>query len=226
MCGRFTQAYTWQELVALYRLAQPAVNLQARYNVCPTDPIDVVRPREGGLELVSMRWGLVPWWWKKPLKALPPTINARAEGIADKPMFRDAFKRGRCVIPTSGYYEWEPTPAGKQPYYISATDGAPLSMAGLWDQWKNVETGEPVRSCTIIVTAANSLTGAIHDRMPALLEPRSIEAWLSGTAGPEILKPAPAEALRLWPVSKRVNKSTTPGDDPTLIEPVAPDAAK
>jgi putative SOS response-associated peptidase YedK len=149
------------------------------------------------------------------MKEAPPTFNARAESISDKPMFRDAFKRSRCVIPASGYYEWKPTPAGKQPYYISAADGSVLSMAGLCDQWKDRETGERVHSCT----------REIHDRMPALLGPDQIEAWVSGTAGTEILKPAPDAALRMWPVSKRVSKSTTPGDDPTLIEEVKLDAA-
>lgn len=126
MCGRFTQAYTWRELVDLYRLTQPAVNLRPRYNVCPTDTVDVVMPREGGLGLVPMRWGLIPWWWKKPKKELPATFNARAESVAEKPMFRDAFKRSRCIIPASGYYEWKPTPTGKQPYYITAADRSAL----------------------------------------------------------------------------------------------------
>ena len=109
--------------------------------------------------------------------------------------------------------------------WITSGDGSVLSMAGLCDQWKDRETGERVHSCTIIVTAANALTREIHDRMPALLGPDQIEAWVSGTAGTEILKPAPDAALRLWPVSKRVSKSTTPGDDPTLIEEITLDAA-
>ncbi len=210
--------------MSLYRLTQPAVNLQARYNICPTDPVDVVMPREGSPGLVQMRWGLIPWWWKKSKKEMPATFNARAETIADKPMFRDAFKRSRCIIPTSGYYEWKPRPTGKQPYYITAADGSPLSIAGLWDQWKDIETGEPVRSCTIIVTAANAPAGEIHDRMPVLLAPHQIDPWVNGTAGSDVLKPAPDDALRIWPVSRRVNKSTTAGGDPTLIDEVALDA--
>ncbi|MGP0089889.1 MAG: SOS response-associated peptidase [Xanthobacteraceae bacterium] len=166
--------------MSLYRLTQPPVNLQARYNICPTDPVDVVMPREGGPGLVQMRWGLIPWRWKKSKKEMPATFNARAQTIADKPMFRDAFKRSRCIIPTSGYYEWKPTPTGKQPYYITAVDGSPLSIARLWDQWKDIETGEPVRSCTIIVTAANAVTGEIHDRMPVVLEPHQIDPWVDG----------------------------------------------
>jgi putative SOS response-associated peptidase YedK len=102
MCGRFTNRLTWREIVALYRLSVPATperNLPARYNICPTDTIDVVIEREGKRELVPMRWGLVPWWWKKKAKEAPATFNARAETVAEKPMFRDAFKRSRCLIP-------------------------------------------------------------------------------------------------------------------------------
>jgi len=110
--------------------------------VAPTDPVDVVKlATGGGTELVSMRWGLVPWWWKKPLKQLPASFNARAETVADKPIFRDAYRRGRCVIPASGDYEWLPMPTGKQPYYYIARDGSPLSIAGVWDAWKDIETG-------------------------------------------------------------------------------------
>jgi len=218
MRGRFTQAYTWHELVALYRLTQPPVNLQAHFNIAPTDTVDVVAMRDGKAEL-AMRWGLIPRWWKKPIKQLPATFNARAETVATKPMFRDAFKRSRCVIPASGYYEWQPTPTGKQPYYITSTDDAVLSFAGLSDQWHNAETGERVASCTIIVTEANDATRAIHGRMPAVLAEPDVDAWLAGAAGPELLRPAPSDSLRLWPVSRRVNR-TGQADDPSLIEPV------
>ena len=119
MCGRFTNRLTWREIVALYRLSVPATperNLPARYNICPTDTIDTVVEEDGKRDLVPMRWGLVPWWWKKRVKDVPATFNARAETISEKPMFRDAFKRRRCLIPASGYYEWQSTPTGKQPY--------------------------------------------------------------------------------------------------------------
>jgi len=100
MCGRFTQRYSWSELHDLYGLAGPARNLQPHYNIAPTDPVDVIKSVDGGgAELVPMRWGLIPYWWKKPLKQLPATFNARAESIVDKPMFRDAFKRHRCITP-------------------------------------------------------------------------------------------------------------------------------
>jgi putative SOS response-associated peptidase YedK len=220
MCGRFTQHYTWRELAALYRLTQPAINLQPRYNVAPTTIIDVVIPRGGDrLELVPMRWGLIPSWWKKTAKEVPSTFNARAETVATKPMFRAAFKRSRCLIPASGYYEWQPTPNGKQPYYISAADGSVLSFAGLWDEWQDIETSEIVKSCTIIVTDANELTRKIHDRMPVVLSSKQLPAWLAGAAGSELLKPAPENLLQMWPVSRKVNRVGN-DSDAALIHPL------
>jgi putative SOS response-associated peptidase YedK len=183
VCGRFTQAYTWRELVELYGLTQPARNLEPHYNIAPTDTVEVVAQRDGKRELASMRWGLIPWWWKRPLKELPSTFNARAETVATKPMFRDAFRRSRCVIPASGYYEWQPTPTGKQPFYITSAGDAVLSFAGLRDEWRTPEAGERIASCTVVVTAANALTRAIHDRMPVVLAERDVEPWLSGTPG-------------------------------------------
>jgi len=223
MCGRFVQRYSWHEVQDLYELPDgPARNLQAHYNVAPTDPVEVVRQAPGGApELVSMRWGLVPWWWKKPLKQLPASFNARAETVVDKPMFRDAFKRNRCIIPASGYYEWLKKPDGRQPYFMSAAEGGVLSFAGLWDRWKNPETGDPVISCTIIVTDANALTRPIHDRMPVVLDKADIVPWLSGKTGIELLKPAAEDRLRMWRVSRRVDKTGTGDDDPTLVDEVA-----
>src|ERR1700731_4175838 len=114
MCGRFTEGYTWGEIHDLYGLTGAARNLQTHYNNAPTDTVDVVKPADGGApELVSKRWGLIPYWWKKPLKQLPATFNARAESVADKPMFRDPFRRHRCIIPASGYYEWIARPDGQ-----------------------------------------------------------------------------------------------------------------
>jgi putative SOS response-associated peptidase YedK len=173
MCGRFTVKATWAELIALYRLTMdaPPHDLRPRYNVCPTDPMDVVTAAEGKREVVIMRWGLIPWWWSKRLKELRmATFNARAETVETKPVFRDAFKRARCLIPMSGYYEWQNTPSGKQPWYFTARDGSPiLTAAGLWDEWKNRETGARLKSCTMIITESNGFAAQIHDRMPAFL---------------------------------------------------------
>ena len=123
MCGRATYKLTWEEIVALYRLTldQPAVNTRARYNVCPTTTIDTILDQDGKRRLERMRWGLIPSWWSKPLKEMKlATFNARAETVTTKPMFRSAFKRNRCLIPVSGYYEWQDTPGGKQPWYFTA----------------------------------------------------------------------------------------------------------
>jgi putative SOS response-associated peptidase YedK len=210
MCGRFTNRLTWREIVALYRLSVPATperNLPARYNICPTTMIDVVIEHDAKRELVPMRWGLIPSWWKKTVKEAPSTFNARAETVAEKPMFRSAFKRSRCLIPASGYYEWQNTPTGKQPYYYTARDGSPLTFAGLWDEWKDIETGEPLKSCIIIITNANELASKVHNRMPVLLSPDEFEPWLSGQAGTEILNRASELALQVRPVSRRVNSS-------------------
>jgi putative SOS response-associated peptidase YedK len=142
------------------------------------------------------------------------TFNARAETVPTKPTFRDAFKRNRCLIPASGYYEWLPTPGGKQPYYYTAHDCAPLTFAGLWDEWKDAKTGAPLKSCTMIVTNANALATKVHDRMPVLLQPpKDFDCWLAGTSGTELFKPAPDDYLQVWPVSRRVNSSRAPGDD-------------
>jgi putative SOS response-associated peptidase YedK len=224
MCGRFTNRLTWREIVALYRLTVPTTperNMPARYNICPTAMIDAVIGRDGKRELVPMRWGLIPSWWKKTAKEIPSTFNARAETVAVKPMFRAAFKRSRCLIPASGYYEWKTTPSGKRPYYYTARDGSPLTIAALWDEWINVETGEPLKSCTMIVTSANALAAKIHDRMPVLLQSGDFDAWLGVRAGIEILKPPADGLLQVWAVSPRVNSSRAPGDDPTLIDRVA-----
>lgn len=221
MCGRFTQQYTWRELQELYALVGAARNLKPRYNIAPTTDIDVVVNSRDGRVLVPVRWGLIPAWWNKTVKELPASFNARAETVVSKPMFRDAFAHHRCIVPASGYYEWKPTDAGRMPYYISAADGGVLSFAGVWDRWKNRATGEPVNSCTIIVTDANGLTRPIHHRMPAVLEPGDIDAWMSGRGGVELLRPATDAMLRMWPVSTRVNRATPEGDeDATLIEQV------
>jgi putative SOS response-associated peptidase YedK len=221
MCGRFTTKMTWAELIALYRLTMnaPPHNLPPRYNICPTDPIDVVRETGGQRELVPMRWGLVPHWWSKPLNELrAATFNARAETVETKPFFRDAFRHNHCLIPMSGYYEWQNTPAGKQPWYYTGRQGSALTAAGLWDTWRNPDTGGQLLSCTMIVTEPNAIAAEIHDRMPVLLTQDQFEPWLSGTAGIEYLKPAPNDLLQKWPVSRRVNSSKACADDASLIE--------
>lgn len=220
MCARFTQAYSWTEVQAFLSLIGAPRNLRPRYNIAPTTSVDVVRlDADGRRALVAMRWGLVPFFWKKSLKDVPATFNARAETVAEKPMFRGAFKNRRCIIPASGFFEWTGEKGEKTPHLFTAADGSPvLAFAGLWDRWTNPE-GEEVLSCTIVVSGASAWMRPYHDRMPVLLGPDSFEAWLSGEAGPGVLAPAAEEALREWVVSKRVNRTGADDDDPTLLDP-------
>ncbi len=226
MCGRFTQRYTWSEVHTFLNVFGTPLNLRPRYNIAPTTTVDVVRlDREGRRELVSMRWGLVPMWWAKALKSVPATFNAKAETVAVKPMFRDAFKRRRCIVPASGFYEWTGGKNDKTPHLFSAADGSPiLAFAGLWDRWKSPE-GEDVLSCTIIVSGASAWMAPYHDRMPVLLREADFGTWLDGSAGPEVLRPAAESALREWTVDRRVNRTGEGDDDPTIVEPVAIAAA-
>jgi len=225
MCGRFTQYFTYAELHEFWSMfiksdaPAPLGNLQPRYHICPTDPIVAVLQTKTGLSLERVRWGLAPFWWKQPLKKLPATFNARAETVAEKPMFREAFKQRRCIIPASGYYEWQDRADGKQPWYFTAKNGDPiLLIAGLWESWKNPEAPhDTVRSATMVITEPNTFVATLHDRMPVLLTREAMGDWLSGAKGLELLKPAPEDAVQAWPVARAVNSSKAP-DEPGLIE--------
>jgi putative SOS response-associated peptidase YedK len=224
MCGRFSRDYTWAQIFAMYSLTSPPSNVQPNYNVCPTTKIDVVISGEGKRVLVPMRWGLIPGWWKKPLKEFRlATFNARAETIAVKPMFRDSFKRRRCLIPMSGYYEWKNTPEGKQPYYFTRRDGQVMTTAGIQDMWRDPATDEPLRTCSMVITEPNKCAAEVHDRMPVVLEAKDFEQWERGDVNDAtaLMKPADENVLQKWPVSKRVNSSRADGDDSTLISKIA-----
>jgi putative SOS response-associated peptidase YedK len=220
MCGRFTHRYIWAEIQRLYRLTSPASNVQPSYNVCPTDTVNVVTSIEDTRVSAAYALGLTPRWWSKPLKELMrlSTFNARVETVTTKPFFREAFKRTRCIIPASGYYEWQDTPGGKQPHYFTRTDGQVISFAGLRDEWKDRATGETMKSCTMIITEPNAMVAEVHDRMPVVLEPHQFTPWLENEAGLEISVPAPEGMLQRWPVSKRCSKA--PKDDETLTQAV------
>jgi putative SOS response-associated peptidase YedK len=216
--------YTWPELVALYHLSAPAMtNFQPRYNICPTDTIDVVVRGGDDRALVPMRWGLIPGWWKKPLKEMRlATFNARSESIAEKPTFRDSFQKRRCLIPASGYYEWLPTPNGKQPFYFTRRDGQVITFAGVQDDWVDPESKERIRSCSIVITNANKVASDIHDRMPIILDPKDFEQWERGDVreAAALMKPADEDVLQRWPVSRRVNSSRADDTDATLIDKI------
>lgn len=223
MCGRFTQHYTWAEIHAALDVFGPPRNLRARYNIAPTTDIDVIRlDVEGRRELVRMRWGLVPFFWKKGLKEVPATFNARAETVDQKPMFREAFKRRRCIVPASGFYEWTGEKSEKVPHLFSAADGSPvLAFAGLWEKWHDAATGEDVLSATIVVSGASEWMQPYHDRMPVLLTPELHNAWLTGSAGVDTLRPAAESALREWIVTTQLNRTGQGDDDPRMIERAA-----
>lgn len=216
MCGRFTHKRTWAEVVAYYRILDSGRNLPPRYNIAPTQDVLAIRLNEAGeREAIDLRWGLIPRWAKDE-KIAYSTINARAETVASKPAFRDAFKRRRCLIAADGWYEWqELAPKVKQPYRFTLDPEAPFAFAGLWERWERPE--KVVESCTIIVTEGNELTKRIHDRIPVLLDPADFDAWLDGSAGVELLRPYPAEKLTFYPVSAAVGNVKNQG--PELIEP-------
>lgn len=218
--------YTWQELVALYRLTMsaPVSNLQPRYNICPTTDVDVIVSNDGKRAFASMRWGLIPGWWSKSLKDMRlATFNARAETIAAKPMFRDSFNRRRCLMPASGYYEWEDTPTGKQPYYFTRRDGQIITFAAIHDTWSDPATKVKLHSCSMVITEPNKFVAEAHDRMPVILETKDFEQWERGEVkdAAALMKPAGEDVLQKWPVSKRVNSSRADDSDTTLIEKVA-----
>jgi putative SOS response-associated peptidase YedK len=196
-------------------------------NVCPTTTIDTIVARNASAGSSPCGGAWCPPGGSKPLKELKlATFNARAESVTEKPFFREAFKRTRCLIPVSGYYEWQDTPSGKQPYYFTARDGSPaLTIAGLWDEWRDRESGETLRSCTMMITEPNKFVAEVHDRMPVLVAEEGFEPWLSGKAGLELLKPAPNDLTQKWPVSTRVNSSRASDDDPTLIEEITMDSS-
>ncbi|HKF72523.1 MAG TPA: SOS response-associated peptidase [Stellaceae bacterium] len=222
MCGRFVLKAPFSELVRLYNVTNN-LNLEPRYNIPPTEDVPVVRSRDGKRTLDMLRWGLVPWW-AKDIKVSFSNINAKAETVAEKPAFRDAFKEHRCIIPADGFYEWKKLDAkAKQPYAIVMKDRSVFGFAGLWERWKNRASGETVQSCAIVTTTPNEVSAPIHDRMPAILAPENYARWL-GEEPTEpcqlfaMLKPYPAEAMEAYPVSTRVGN--VKNTEAALFEPL------
>ena len=222
MCGRFTLHSPQDRIAALFELA-PAPELHPRYNIAPSQPVAAIRiaPGQDRRVLDLLRWGLIPFWAKDP-KTGYKMINARAETVASKPAFRDAFRRRRCLIPADGFYEWKAIEGGKQPYYIRLKGGGPFALAGLWEHWDGAG-GEVIESCTIIVTEANELMSTIHDRMPVILAPQDYDLWLDPAVQARetvsgLLRPFPADAMEAYRVGLGVNSPRN--DEARLIEPV------
>lgn len=202
---------------------------EPRYNIAPTQEILAVREdaASGKRAPVMLRWGLVPAWSKEPQSG-PPMINARGESIAEKPSFRTAVRRRRCLIPADGFYEWHKVGAGsakKQPYYIHYSDHRPFAFAGLWEQWqaKDAAAGEglAIESCTIVTTAASKALSELHDRMPVILEPSDYALWLDPTVQDaaqvqHLIESNDDPAIVFEPISTHVNKVAN--DDPRCIQ--------
>ena len=232
MCGRFSITTAPEAMRALFEY-ENLPNLEPRWNVAPTQPVAVVRlAANGGRELVVMRWGLVPHWAKDASMGAR-MINARAETIADKPAFRDAFRQRRCLVPADGFYEWreEEEEERKQPFRIGMKGGGAFAFAGLWERWTattdvpalGAGAGEAVETFAIVTIGANDKLRPIHERMPAILAPGDYAAWLDAKRCPPeqaraLLRPYPAEPMAFYRVTTRVN--SVKNDDAACIAPL------
>jgi putative SOS response-associated peptidase YedK len=215
MCGRYA-LHSLPEVIALQFGLAAAPQLKARYNIAPTQIAPVVRLGAGEVrELAQLRWGLIPSWSKDPAIGAR-LINARAESVAEKPAFRDAFRHHRCLVPADGYYEWKQEGGRKQPYLLHPENGGLFAMAGLWEQWRTLE-GETTETYAILTAAAVGAARRIHDRMPVILAPGDYELWLAGSDPGKLLRANPEVKLASTRVSTRVN--TPRFDDPRCIEP-------
>lgn len=218
MCGRFAVTLPNDAMAQLFA-AQPANALPdvPNYNVCPTTDVHVVRSAETGRQLLPMRWGFLPHWYKAE-NGGPLLINARAETLAEKPAFRAACRDRRCLIIATGFYEWTKTPDGARlPWYIHRRDGAPIAFAGIWQTWG--EDGRP--TCAMVTTAANAHMSAIHHRMPLILPPQDWPLWLGEAAkgAAQLMTPGPEGVLDYFRVDPAVNSNRAQGAQ--LIDPVA-----
>lgn len=219
MCGRYSLATT-ENLAERFDAQQTELTLLPRYNVAPSQSMPTV-VRDGEQRLVEMRWGLIPSWSKEAHVSFS-TINARAETVTTSPAFRGPFKRRRCLVPASGFYEWRRIAQGKQPYCIRLRGGEPFAFAGLYDIWRGAD-GSELYSYTIITTTPNELVAPIHNRMPAILRRADEAAWLAEDADParllSLLAPYPAERMETFAVSRALNNPMH--DDPMLARPLA-----
>lgn len=220
MCGRFVLHHTTAEVSEHFGVEQVSFELQPRYNIAPSQPVAVVRQR-GARSLDACKWGLVPSWVKDP-KIGNRMINARAETLAEKPSYKSALKRRRCLIPASGFYEWRQEGVERIPTYIHTLDESLLALAGLWEEWQSPD-GSQLLSCTILTTEANEFMGAIHIRMPVILPAAAREKWLD----PEqqdlepllaLLQPLAGDELASHAVGRQVNAASF--DETSCILPV------
>jgi putative SOS response-associated peptidase YedK len=219
MCGRYVITSPPAAIRALFGYPEQP-NFPPRYNVAPTQPIPIVRLNEGRRHFALVRWGLIPAWVKDP-KGFSLLINARAESVLDKPAFRNAMRRRRCLIPADGFYEWREAAGRKQAYFVRRKDGGPSAFAGLYETWTG-PNGEELDTAAIVTTTANRTLSLIHDRMPVIMPPQAFDLWLDCTkvdapTAAAFLVPARDDALEAYQVSPAVNRVAN--DTPALIAP-------
>ncbi|MBX3404952.1 MAG: SOS response-associated peptidase [Phycisphaeraceae bacterium] len=239
MCGRYVLSTPFDAVASVLRIAAAPGDLPLfppRYNIAPSQQVAIVRSvaQGRGNELAVVRWGFVPFWSKTggAGDGPPPPINARSETVDTKPMFREAFKHRRCLIPADGFYEWKVAPEGgkgKRPYLVTSRSGL-FAMAGLWERWTPPDGGDPLETCVILTTPPNPFLSSLHDRMPAILPRRDWDAWLDLATEPAaakaLLRPladGPDGDLEMRPVSRRVNSPRN--DDAACIAPPEADPA-
>ena len=221
MCGRYTLKTPVETLAEEFGITGPLPEVPTRFNVAPTQEVAAVLEEDEQRKLEMLRWGLIPSWADDPAIG-NRMINARSETAAQKPSFRSAFRKRRCLVLADGFYEWQKTASGKQPYYIRMGDGSPFAFAGLWESWGKY--AEEVRSCTILTTEANGLVGEIHHRMPVILPAEEYDLWLDpdmGEAEPllDLLRPYPDDVMEAYPVSRFVNSPSN--DSEQCVESLA-----
>ncbi len=221
MCGRFTLTADPATLQSAFPFVTVPTEITPRYNIAPTQPVAVI-PNDGRNAVDFFVWGLIPFWAKDPSIG-NRMINARAETLAEKPSFKNAFRRRRCLVLADGFYEWQKQPGSKIkiPYYIRLESGEPIAFAGLWEYW-NSPDGSEIKSCTIITTEPNDLVARLHNRMPVILPGDAYMDWIDPeerdpASLQKFLKPYPAVELVAYPVSTRVNSPAN--DVPEVIEP-------
>jgi len=221
MCGRYTLRTPVETLAEEFGISDPLPEIPTRYNIAPTQEVAAVLEEDEERKLEMLRWGLIPSWADDPAVG-NRMINARSETAAEKPSFRTAFRKRRCLILADGFYEWQKTNGGKQPYYIRMEDGSPFAFAGLWESWDKY--GGEIRSCTILTTDANKMVGEVHHRMPVILPPETYDLWLDPDMQEtepllDLLRPYPDDGMEAYPVSRFVNSPSN--DDERCIESVA-----
>lgn len=219
MCGRFALRTPPNRLAQEFHVAE-VPEMEARYNIAPSQDVLAVRGAAGGREAKLLRWGLIPSW-AKDASLGAKLINARSETVEEKPAFREAFKHRRCIIPADGFYDWKRVGNRKQPYFFRLRDERLLGFAGIWEKWR--DDRETIESCTILTTAANEAVSPMHERMPVILRPEDYDLWLDEDVRKrdlvkELLEPYPAPEMIAYPVSTLINSPMSQGEK--LIEPI------